>query len=150
MSSCRHLTPLLLGIVGCFALSVTVCGCKPSMPARIHTWMDETKKQAKPEDVRAALAPFFAYEGKDFSAAHIVWLTNQLPSQVQSLPIFSFDPAHIDVECQEDRNVLSLTEGGGFGHWGIVVLRPGYSADFLTNAAYISWGDGVYFYDEFK
>jgi hypothetical protein len=150
MSSCRHFTPSLLGVVVFFTLSLTISGCKPSVPARIHTWMDETKKQAKPEDVRAALAPFFSYDGEHFSAAHIIWLTNQLPIQVQSLPIFSFDPTHIDVECQEDRNVLSLTEGSGFGHWGMVVLRPGYSKDFTTNVEYIPWGDGVYFYDEFK
>ena len=140
----------LVGIVGWSALSLTVCGCKPSVPASIHIWMDETKKQAKPEDVRAALAPFFSYDGEHSGKLHMIWLTNQLPSQIQSLPIFSFDPAHIDIECQEDRNVLSLTEGSGFGHWGMVVLRPGYSADFLTNAEYVAWGDGVYFYDEFK
>jgi hypothetical protein len=112
--------------------------------------MDATKKQTKPEDVRAALVPFFSYEGEHNYQAHIIWITNQLPKQIQSLPIFSADPTNIDVECRDDRNVLDLTIGSGFGHWGIVVLRPGYSEDFSAHPEYIPWGDGVYFYDEYK
>jgi hypothetical protein len=112
--------------------------------------MDETRKQAKPEDVRAALAPFFSYEGEHFHEAHLIWITNQLPKQIQSLPIFSANPTNIDVERREDGSVLDLTIGSGFGHWGIVVLRPGYSEDFSAHPEYIPWGDGVYFYDEYK
>jgi hypothetical protein len=111
--------------------------------------MDETRRQAKPEDVRAALAPFFSYEGIP-AVQDTVSITNALPEQVRSLPIFSFDPSNIVVWCSKDRNQLQLTIGSGFGHWGIIVHRPGYNPDMSAGPAGIPWGSGVYFYDEFK
>jgi hypothetical protein len=112
--------------------------------------MDETRKQAKPDDVRTALIPYFSYEGRHDNQLHLILITNQLPVLVTSLSIFSADPTNIDVECRDDRNELDLTIGSGFGHWGIVVLRPGYNEDFSGRSDCIPWGDGVYFYDEYK
>ena len=121
------------------------------MSARIHEWMDQTKKVAKPEDVRTALIPFFSYEGDSRAQlGGVILVTNELPKSIQSLPIFCAQPNFIDVMCRKDRNKLDLTVGSGVGHWGIVVLRPGYSEDFSNHPEYIPWGDGVYFYDEYK
>lgn len=113
--------------------------------------MDETKKLAKPEDVRTALIPFFSYEGDSRAQLNgVILVTNELPKSIQSLPIFCAHPTTIDVMCRKDRNKLELKVGSGFGHWGIVVLRPGYSEDFSSHPEYIGWGDGVYFYDEYE
>jgi len=113
--------------------------------------MDETRKQAKPEDVRAALLPFFSYEeDRAFHLEHGFVITNALPEQVRALPIFSLNPTQIEVTCSKDRNELELTIGSGFGHWGIIVQRPGYNPDMRARVACIPWGSGVYFYDDFK
>ena len=151
MSNSRQviLGPVLAACV--FSLSLAITGCRPSISKRIHAWMDETRKQAKPEDVRAALVPFFSYEGdSSFQLEHVFVITNELPEQVRSLPIFSLDPTHIEVSCSRDRNVLELTIGSGHGHWGITVNRPGYDPDMSAYPACIPWGNGVYFYSEFK
>lgn len=151
MNTCRHviLGVLLLGSV--FALSLAVTGCGPGIDKRIHVWMDETRNQAKPEDVRAALAPFFSYEGDpSFQLKDTIVITNELPKQIQSLPIFFLGPTNIDVWCSKDRNELQLTIGSGHGHWGLTVHRPGYNPDMSAYPACIPWGSGVYFYDEFK
>jgi|SRR5579859_5471354 len=150
MSSNPHVMLRALLVASMFVLSAGVGGCGRGVWTHIHTWMDETRKQSKPEDVRAALAPLFSYEGKHDHEAHVIWITNEVPKQIQSLPIFCAAPTNIEVECSEDRNELDLTIGSGFGHWGIVVLRPGYNEDLSGRSGYIPWGDGVYFYDEYK
>jgi hypothetical protein len=151
MSTCREVILGVLLVASVFALSFAVTGCGPGIDQRIHVWMDETRKQTKPEDVRAALARFFSYEGDPrFQLENKVVITNELPELVRSLPIFALSPTNIDVFCSKDRNSLELTIGSGFGHWGIIVHRPGYSPDMSAYPACIPWGTGVFFYDEFK
>jgi hypothetical protein len=140
MRSCRHLILPLLGVVGVFTLSLTISGCEPRMPARIHTWMDETKKQAKPEDVQAALVPYFSNERM---------LTERPPIEITSLPIFADDPADVSITSMTTNNsVLMIFVGSGFGHWGIVVARPGHDSEIPRERRkrLTPWGDGVYFY----
>jgi|SRR5579862_1132799 len=148
MHSYRHSMPLASIAALLFALSIGLSGCGRGIWTRIHVWMDETKKVARPEDVRTALVPFFSYQGRSDGTS--IYFTNQLPTQISSLPIFSANPTNIDVWCPADRSVLYLSIGSGFGHWGIVVLPPGRSEDFSNHPEVIPWGDGVYFYDDYK
>ena len=150
MSLRHHITPQLLFVAIFLGLFLSITGCQRGVWSDIHRWMDETRKQATPQDVSTALVPFFLYEGQHDIQLHLIWITNRLPELVTSLPIFSADPTNIDVECRDDRNELDLTIGSGFGHWGLVVLRPGYNEDFSGRPDCILWGDGVYFYDQYK
>jgi hypothetical protein len=116
-------------------------GCGPSpFQKQLSQWQDSTKKQHKAADVQAALAPFFADERM---------LTNPLPKEVTSLPIFD-DPIDIRIAAvTTNNNVLTIFTGGGFGHWGIIVARPGHDSEIPRELRHrlTPWEDGVYFYD---
>ncbi|MGA2749448.1 MAG: hypothetical protein ABSG59_11785 [Verrucomicrobiota bacterium] len=129
---------------------VTGCDRGPSTIAKhITQQINDTKRQFKPADIQAALSPFFSAQAasnnfpKEISAL--------LPDQIRSLPIFSDNPDGI-MAFLDSSNSLMMMVGSGFGHWGMVVIRPGsqetYDGNNLT--ASIPWGDGVYFFSQYR
>jgi len=74
-----------------------------------------------------------------------------LLDQIRSLPVFSDDPDEINVFL-DSTNSLTLMIGSGFGHWGMVVIRPGsretYDGNHITTS--IPWDDGVYFFSQYR
>jgi hypothetical protein len=120
-------------------------GCEPSdFQKHLYQLRDDTKKQAKASDVQTALVPFFS-DGR--------MLTNRLPKTITSLPIFADDSTNIDVSLTgESTNVLMLFIGGGFGHWGLIVARPGHDQEISSwhRDRMTPWEDGVYFFSEYK
>ena len=72
-----------------------------------------------------------------------------LPKEITSLPIF-MGPEGIDVS-RDETNAVMISTGSGFGHWGLLVTRSGWAPNSeWTRERIISWGDGVYFYSEFR
>ena len=119
-------------------------GCGPSdFQKHLYQLRDDTKKQHKAADVQAALVPFFSDKG---------FLTNRLPKEITSLPIFADGPTNIAVCGTASSNVLILFIGGGFGHWGLIVARPGHDREISRwhRARVTPWEDGVYFYSEYE
>jgi len=112
--------------------------------------MDDTKRQIKPADIQAALAPFFSQK---FYANNLPQeIDMPLPHQIRLLPIFSDDPTNISVFYGGSSNVLMLMIGSGFGHWGMAVIRPGSREKYEGNheTASIPWDDGVYFFSQYR
>ncbi len=128
--------------------TVFVCSCTPRPAAHVRALIEATKQQAKPDELRQLLLPFFYYDGPRY-ADDTVSVTNALPRQILALPLFAEEPVFVQVDRVDRGNVLVLTTGSGFGHWGIVVLRPGYEESF-DDSIYTAWGRGVYFYNEYK
>jgi hypothetical protein len=119
-------------------------GCGPSgFQKHLYQLRVDTKKQHKVADVQAALVPFFSDQRM---------LTNQLPKEITSLPIFADDPTNIEVCTTESTNVLLFYIGGGFGHWGLIVARPGHDREISSwhRDRATPWEDGEYFYSEYK
>ena len=75
-------------------------------------------------------------------------LTNPLPKEVTSLPIFADDPTDVHLGKSDCANGLLLTIGGGFGHWGLLVVQPGHDKELCSwhRARVTLWEDGVYFF----
>lgn len=135
----RSISSRWLAIAASMVLGV---GCGPSdFQQHLARLSDDTKKQHKASDIQAALVPFFGDERN---------LTNQLPQEIASLPIFADDPTNISVLRTESTNVLILVIGGGFGHWGLIVARPGHDKEISSwhRARATPWEDGVYFFSE--
>jgi len=78
-------------------------------------------------------------------------MNKQLPDKVRSLPIFSDYPEGIDVSFWSS-NSIGLLIGSGFGHWGMVVMRPGSRETYEGNSetTSIPWEDGVYFFSQYR
>ena len=126
----------------CF-VAILVCslGCGSGWHGEFSKMMENTKRQHKASDVQAALAPFFSGQRM---------LTNQLPQEITSLPIFADDPTNIEIsQTLDSTNVLMLHIGGGFGHWGLIVARQGHDQEISKwcRERLTPWEDGVYFYD---
>src|SRR5262245_32266383 len=89
-------------------LTLLLCGCH----SYVDPLIDKTKSQAKAADIKAAALPLFALTN--------VSATN-LPKQITSLPLFNNDP---DIQSWfMQTNILVLSTGGGFGHWGLVICQ---------------------------
>ena len=135
VTSVRWSTLTLLLMLACV-------GCGPSaFQKHLSQLQSETKQKHKATDIQAALAPFFADE-------HM--LTNRLPEAVTSLPVFADDHTGVEVVRADCPNVLLLYIGGGFGHWGLLVARPGHDKDICDwhRARATLWANGVYFLSE--
>jgi len=133
-----------------FAVSVLVLfvnGCDrghSTLGTHIYQKMDDTKRQITPSEIQAALRPFFTVRADSTGE-----ITNRLPDQISSLPIFSGDADGIMVFLHT--NDLTLMVGSGFGHWGMVVIRPGSRETYEGNeqTTSIPWDDGVYFFSQY-
>jgi hypothetical protein len=139
MSNGSTLRSRLILEAGGFVLLLGLLGCGPN---DLHKLAQDTKQQHKAADVQAALAPFFVSQRT---------LTNRLPVEITSLPIFADDPTKIEVSrTLESSNVLMLTIGSGFGHWGLLVARPGHEQEISKwhRDRLKSWDDGVFFFFE--
>lgn len=116
-------------------------GCGPSeFQKHLYQRMDDTRKQHKAADVQAALVPYFSDERM---------LTRPLPVEITSLPIFADDSMDVRVTSITTNNsVLMVFVGSGFGHWGLVVARPGHDGEISRQhrKRLTPWEDGVYFY----
>lgn len=135
VTSVRWSTLSLLLVLGCFG-----CGQSDSQK-RLSQLQSETKQKHKASDIQAALAPFFADEST---------LTNRLPDTITSLPVFADDPKGVEVGKSDCVDGLLLSIGSGFGHWGLLVARPGHAKDICDwhRARTTLWADGVYFFSE--
>jgi hypothetical protein len=101
----------------------------------------ETRQKHKAAEIQNALVPFFADDST---------LTNRLPDTITSLPVFADDPKGIEVVKADCADGLLLYIGSGFGHWGLLVARPGHAKDICDwhRARTTVWADGVYFFRE--
>jgi len=127
--------PLLVVMLECV-------GCGPSeFQKDFQQWQVDTKTEHKAADVQIALSPFFAENGT---------LTNRLPDRITSLPIFAEDPTGVEVARSDCADGLLLLIGSGFGHWGLLVVRPEDEDDICGwhRARATPWADGVYFFRE--
>jgi hypothetical protein len=52
----------------------------------------------------------------------------------------------------DSSNSLTLMVGSGFGHWGMVVIRPGSRETYPGNDQTTSfpWDDGVFFFSQYR
>jgi len=144
MGALRIFTGYLRLLIFLVVLLVAGFGCGPSAwGLHLKKLSDETRREKKAADVQAALAVFFSNEHD---------LTNPLPAEITSLPIFSDDPTNIIVtSCDGSTNVLMLSLGAGYGHWGLIVARPGHDKEISGWHRKKSqpWNDGVYFFSEY-
>lgn len=127
-----------------------LAGCGPSTIGKhIAQQIDDTKRQIKPADIQAALAPFFStkLDSNGFGRE----ITTPLPERIRTLPIFADSPDGI-MFFLDSSNMLSLMIGSGFGHWGMVIIRPGSHETYDGNneTASIPWADGVYFFSQYR
>ena len=131
-----------MAVVSLVVLMFIGIGCGPSeFQKHLYQRMDDTKKKHKAVDIQAALVPYFSDERM---------LTKPLPIEITSLPIFADDPVDVRITSMTTNNsVLMVFVGGGFGHWGIVVARPGHDSEISRKLRkrLTPWEDGVYFYD---
>jgi hypothetical protein len=135
-----------------YILTCLVTGCDrgPSTIGKhITQQINDTKRQIKPADIQAALSPFFSARAASNSFPNEI--TTPLPHQIRSLPIFSDSPQSIMVFLNGS-NSLALMVGGGFGHWGMIVIRPGSKETYDSNkdTTSIPWDDGVYFFSQYR
>lgn len=89
------------------------------------------------------------------------WATNLLDSTnsktgiipAKDLPpflhkIYNDDPEFGCVNGSGGSNeFVSITFGGGFGHWGLFVGRPSFKRESLGDVFLMKWRPGVYFMD---
>jgi hypothetical protein len=120
-----------------FVLFFLAVGCE--RPKWQKQLMEDTKRQCKSSDVQTALASFLGDERT---------LTNALPKLISSLPIFAEDFTHIKLAHADSTNDLMLEIGGGFGHWGLIVVKPGHEKEISEwhRKRMVFWGDGVFFF----
>lgn len=131
------------------ALLVSGCDRGPSkLGKHINQLINDTKRQIKPGEIQAALSPFFSMHAPSNSFPEEI--TAHLPDRIRSLPIFSDNPDGIYVSL-DSPDSLALMIGSGFGHWGIVVIRPGsretYHGNRITDS--IAWDGGVFFFSQY-
>ncbi|MCW5555175.1 MAG: hypothetical protein KIS67_23805 [Verrucomicrobiae bacterium] len=154
---CKMFGQRLPSIACLVALVISSFGCGSEWRKKFDKMVQDTKQQHKAADVQAALAPLFSYERivtnhlPDGSSIAVIGdITNELPKEVTSLPIFADDPEGITVgHLTTNKSVLILLIGSGFGHWGIVVARPGHESEISPwhRKRLTAWEKGVYFYD---
>lgn len=129
----------------CIVVLIFGFGCGPSnWGLHLRKLSEETKRTTNASAIQTQLTSFFANEQS---------LTNPLPKEITSLPIFSDDPTNIEVNyCGAGTNVLMLHIGGGFGHWGLLIAKPGHDSEISQwhRERIKPWDDGVYFFSEYR
>jgi len=129
--------------------AVAGCGSGSSWGTHIRELINETKRQAKAADIQAALIPIFSDPNIRYDSSEMNAFTNRLPPQIISLPIFSDNSSNILADWFGSTNALFVVGGGGFGSWGIVVVRPG-SDENPQSKTITLWEEGVYFLNEYR
>ena len=127
-----------------FALAALLTACGPSpMGKHITQQINATKQQSTPAEIQAVLAPFFSTNN---ASAEL----GEVPPRIRALPIFADAPN--DIMFSRDGNMLTLMIGSGFGHWGMIVIRPGSHRTYDGNSetASIPWANGVYFFSQYR
>jgi hypothetical protein len=111
--------------------------------------MKDTKDKCNAMEIRSAVLPLFKkYQLHTNSLDPFNIPSDELPSVVRSLPLFSEHPEQIVAWFSGSKNdVLMIETGSGFGHWGIAVCEDTGDRHLLKYHQYITpWAVGIYFY----
>jgi hypothetical protein len=77
---------------------------------------------------------------------------SEIPEKLYSLPLFLGASRSEIMGFVSSKDELMFMVGSGFGHWGIVVCKDETSqiAKGMDVHRIKLWGDGIFFYSEYK
>jgi hypothetical protein len=123
-------------------LLFAVTGCGSRAKIQLKHFAENAKKTINPTDLQNWAVEFLRTNSDSGLLNY-----EQIPSNMIPLNVRNLNSQGAPLECASgDKDHISLTWGGGFGHWGICVGSQTFKLHNTSNSYLIKWQPWIYFF----